>query len=246
MLALGYAGWSAGQLESEIQANGWLHCPADLDLVFDPDLEGEVHAGAGQDRHRPVASRERRRSRLAAPELACPHCPSTVSDEHAKRLACVIARPAGAASRDAVSHSSTAAFGRLRSDFGGLMLPASRARLSAIAGGRLEKSGGGGAAGGGAARLARAAGGGGARSAAGCRRHGRRERRAACGGLAERPPPAATCGAAAASARSSRGGAGGSGGGIWAAQAARAPRGLQVMRRCGVIGGGRRQPSQRQ
>lgn len=41
MLALGYAGWSAGQLESEIQANGWLHCPADLDLLFDADLEGK-------------------------------------------------------------------------------------------------------------------------------------------------------------------------------------------------------------
>lgn len=41
MLALGYAGWSAGQLESEIQANGWLHCPADLDLLFDPDLEAK-------------------------------------------------------------------------------------------------------------------------------------------------------------------------------------------------------------
>jgi putative transcriptional regulator len=41
ILALGYAGWSAGQLESEIQANGWLNCPADLDLVFDPDLEGK-------------------------------------------------------------------------------------------------------------------------------------------------------------------------------------------------------------
>lgn len=34
VLALGYAGWAAGQLESEIQANGWLHCPADLDLLF--------------------------------------------------------------------------------------------------------------------------------------------------------------------------------------------------------------------
>lgn len=34
VLALGYAGWSAGQLESEIQANGWLHCPADPDLLF--------------------------------------------------------------------------------------------------------------------------------------------------------------------------------------------------------------------
>ncbi len=41
MLALGYAGWSAGQLETEIQANGWLHCPADTDLIFDPDLESK-------------------------------------------------------------------------------------------------------------------------------------------------------------------------------------------------------------
>lgn len=37
MLALGYAGWSPGQLESEIHANGWLHCPSDLDLIFDDD-----------------------------------------------------------------------------------------------------------------------------------------------------------------------------------------------------------------
>ena len=39
ILALGYAGWRAGQLESEIQANGWLHCPADLDLLFDRNLD---------------------------------------------------------------------------------------------------------------------------------------------------------------------------------------------------------------
>ena len=39
IVALGYAGWSAGQLEGEIQANGWLSCPADPDLVFDPNLE---------------------------------------------------------------------------------------------------------------------------------------------------------------------------------------------------------------
>ncbi|MDP6343791.1 MAG: YqgE/AlgH family protein [Alphaproteobacteria bacterium] len=38
LLALGYAGWSPGQLDSEIQANGWLHVPADLPLVFDDDL----------------------------------------------------------------------------------------------------------------------------------------------------------------------------------------------------------------
>jgi putative transcriptional regulator len=39
ILALGYAGWRPGQLESEIQANGWLHCPSDLDLLFDRDLD---------------------------------------------------------------------------------------------------------------------------------------------------------------------------------------------------------------
>jgi putative transcriptional regulator len=41
LLALGYSGWAAGQLESEIQANGWLSCPADADLVFGTDLAGK-------------------------------------------------------------------------------------------------------------------------------------------------------------------------------------------------------------
>jgi putative transcriptional regulator len=39
ILALGYAGWAAGQLENEIQHNGWLHCPADPDLIFGGDVE---------------------------------------------------------------------------------------------------------------------------------------------------------------------------------------------------------------
>lgn len=37
VLALGYAGWSPGQLDQEIQANGWLSCPADASLLFDDD-----------------------------------------------------------------------------------------------------------------------------------------------------------------------------------------------------------------
>jgi putative transcriptional regulator len=41
ILTLGYSGWSPGQLESEIQANGWLNCPADHDILFDDDLESK-------------------------------------------------------------------------------------------------------------------------------------------------------------------------------------------------------------
>ena len=39
LLALGYAGWDAGQLEDEMQHNGWLHCPADPALLFDSRLD---------------------------------------------------------------------------------------------------------------------------------------------------------------------------------------------------------------
>lgn len=41
LLALGYAGWEQGQLESEIQANGWLIADADEDILFDDDLDGK-------------------------------------------------------------------------------------------------------------------------------------------------------------------------------------------------------------
>lgn len=37
LLALGYAGWGPGQLDTEIQANGWLSVQADDNLVFNMD-----------------------------------------------------------------------------------------------------------------------------------------------------------------------------------------------------------------
>ena len=39
LLALGYAGWGPGQLDQEIQANGWLTADADSDLVFGTNLD---------------------------------------------------------------------------------------------------------------------------------------------------------------------------------------------------------------
>src|SRR5689334_20863717 len=41
LLALGYAGWAPGQLEMEIQENGWLHCSADSELIFGGDNDGK-------------------------------------------------------------------------------------------------------------------------------------------------------------------------------------------------------------
>ncbi len=39
-LALGYAGWSAGQLETEIKENSWLQMDADPGLIFSPTPKG--------------------------------------------------------------------------------------------------------------------------------------------------------------------------------------------------------------
>lgn len=44
LFTIGYAGWSAGQLETEIAANAWAHCSADPALIFaaDPDKSWEA------------------------------------------------------------------------------------------------------------------------------------------------------------------------------------------------------------
>lgn len=38
MVALGYAGWSAGMLEKELQGHSWLHTDADDFLLYNPDF----------------------------------------------------------------------------------------------------------------------------------------------------------------------------------------------------------------
>ena len=48
LLALGYAGWGAGQLEEEIQHNAWLNGPADPAIIFDLPPEQRWAAAARQ------------------------------------------------------------------------------------------------------------------------------------------------------------------------------------------------------
>ena len=47
LLALGYAGWDAGQLEDEIRANGWLTCEASMGLVFGRDIDSTWQRAIG-------------------------------------------------------------------------------------------------------------------------------------------------------------------------------------------------------
>jgi putative transcriptional regulator len=48
LLALGYAGWGPGQLDAEIQANGWLHVAADDDLIFASGIEDKWRRAIGK------------------------------------------------------------------------------------------------------------------------------------------------------------------------------------------------------
>ena len=46
IIALGYAGWSPGQLEQEIADNTWLNCPAEEQIIFDIPAEKRWQAAA--------------------------------------------------------------------------------------------------------------------------------------------------------------------------------------------------------
>jgi putative transcriptional regulator len=48
LLALGYAGWGPGQLDQEIQANGWLSVPSDEEIVFGADNPAKWSAALGK------------------------------------------------------------------------------------------------------------------------------------------------------------------------------------------------------
>ena len=47
LIALGYAGWSAGQLESELAANAWIYSPADTQILFRTPHDKRLEAAAG-------------------------------------------------------------------------------------------------------------------------------------------------------------------------------------------------------
>lgn len=47
VVALGYAGWGDGQLESEMRDNAWLAVPADKTLLFDSPLDGRWAMAVG-------------------------------------------------------------------------------------------------------------------------------------------------------------------------------------------------------
>ena len=48
LFALGYSGWGAGQLESEIARGDWFSAPADENLIFDEDLDSKWEQASGK------------------------------------------------------------------------------------------------------------------------------------------------------------------------------------------------------
>ena len=46
IVALGYAGWAAGQLDSEMASNTWLSCPADEQIIFNTPIAERWKAAA--------------------------------------------------------------------------------------------------------------------------------------------------------------------------------------------------------
>ena len=46
IVALGYAGWAAGQLDNEMAGNTWLSCPADEQIIFNTPVEERWKAAA--------------------------------------------------------------------------------------------------------------------------------------------------------------------------------------------------------
>lgn len=46
LIALGYAGWAAGQLEEELSANSWLTVPYAADIIFDTPIEQRWQSAA--------------------------------------------------------------------------------------------------------------------------------------------------------------------------------------------------------
>ena len=48
LIALGYAGWGAGQLEQELIDNVWLTAPATADILFKVDVHRKADAAAAQ------------------------------------------------------------------------------------------------------------------------------------------------------------------------------------------------------
>jgi putative transcriptional regulator len=48
IFALGYAGWSPGQIEDEIRSNGWVHCDSDPMLLFNTSIEAKWATALGK------------------------------------------------------------------------------------------------------------------------------------------------------------------------------------------------------